>query len=752
MKVENLTKIYKTSSDDVLALDNVSISFPEKGMAFIVGVSGSGKSTLLNILSGVDYPTKGEVYIGKKNLYKELKKDMSKYRNSYVGFVFQDYNLIEDLDVYQNIKISLDFLGIKDTSIIDDVMEKVDILDIKHSKVSEISSGQMQRVAIARCLVKNSRVILADEPTGNLDSKNTTIVMDLLKEISKDRLVIIITHDNDAALKYGDFLVGLEDGKIISLENKIETKEEEKEETINFKRPKITFFDQLKFTFGFIKSNLARSIALMISLILIPIVGSILAGYAFFDFGDSYKRHQDEYQSNFVNLSKVSADLEICYEGDELDIIKNKYENANFIEKYITYINLNTSHKEESDIYAEEVKNILVTDDIKNYYGSKPFPYSNEIMITDYLLDSYHYYVGDVNYDEIILNVDGVWCNVVGVVMTDYKESSKFDRKDKFSEMAFLENLEYYNSIITTKECYDTIFNQMTCYNESIIYRYKDNGETRTIYDRIGIYSEKDINILKVVNPQYGVSENFIAVSKPLLEEIIGTNMDSAEISSFYFIGYSKARVKISYQIGAVYESDEKEITISLLNFELLKEDLKRCKLMITKDDPMYSEIVSNESVVNPSYKYAYQMKQKTDSTKTTMIEILVTLIIILIVFGQITNQMTASSEKKKIGIKYSFGINKGPIVVPYILELTIYIILGLSLSLLFIKGGVYQLFLKEFIYNTKEELMVFSFFDISYKIMLIWDLVIFFIMISSLIMLILNICKKSPIEIIRDL
>ena len=145
-----------------------------------------------------DEPT--SAIVNGRSIFKENKNKLFGYRNSYVGLIFQDYNLIEDMNVYDNIKLPLELLGRTDFSIIDEIIKKVDIEDIKNSSVKEISSGQMQRVAIARALVKNSTMILADEPTGNLDSKNTKIVMNLLKEISKERLVIVITHDDVSTL------------------------------------------------------------------------------------------------------------------------------------------------------------------------------------------------------------------------------------------------------------------------------------------------------------------------------------------------------------------------------------------------------------------------------------------------------------------------------------------------------------------------------------------------------------------------
>ena len=320
MKINNLTKVYKTEYELVKALNDMTLEFPQKGLIFIVGVSGSGKSTLMNMLSGVDTPTSGEVLIGDKSLFSENKKQLFGYRNSYVGLIFQDYNLIEDINVYDNIKLPLEFLGYEDFSIIDEVIKKVDIEDIKYSKVTEISSGQMQRVAIARALVKDSAMILADEPTGNLDSKNTKIVMDLLREISKDRLVIVITHDDDAAHEYGDRIIAIEDGTILDDTTKNESINEydpKLEKSTDFVYPKITLKQQVRFTKGFIRNSLVRSLAIFIMLILIPVIGNILCGYAFFDISTSYYRYQEKYGSNYVQIADVKSGYQVYYNTDE---------------------------------------------------------------------------------------------------------------------------------------------------------------------------------------------------------------------------------------------------------------------------------------------------------------------------------------------------------------------------------------------------------------------------------------------------
>src|SRR5690554_506691 len=153
MRIKHLSKIYNTRYEDIVALEDISLILPSKGLVFIVGISGSGKTTLMNMLSRVDKPTKGDIDVGGKSLFtetRETKNEKFGYRNSYVGLIFQDYNLIEDLNVYQNIKVSLELMGRTDYEVVDEIIKKIDIEDIKYSSVNEISAGQMQRVAIAR--------------------------------------------------------------------------------------------------------------------------------------------------------------------------------------------------------------------------------------------------------------------------------------------------------------------------------------------------------------------------------------------------------------------------------------------------------------------------------------------------------------------------------------------------------------------------------------------------------------------------
>ena len=224
IKVENLTKVYNTKdSTPVLALDNINLILPEKGMVFICGPSGSGKSTLLNILAGFDDFDEGQVIVDGNNL-KDLDQSLyDSYRSLLIGFVFQDYHLINNLTVKENIEIPLIINENNSLEQISKYLDKVVLSDLGDRYPSELSGGQKQRVAIARCLVKNPKYILADEPTGNLDYDTSIQILELFKELSKDRLILIISHSLQNAYKYGDRIIELENGKII---NDVEKKDD----------------------------------------------------------------------------------------------------------------------------------------------------------------------------------------------------------------------------------------------------------------------------------------------------------------------------------------------------------------------------------------------------------------------------------------------------------------------------------------------------------------------------------------------
>lgn len=218
LEVKNLVKIYKTSKkDEVRALDDVSINFPEHGLVFLLGKSGSGKSTLLNTIGGLDKFDSGEIIVKGKSSKNFSQSDFDSYRNTFIGFIFQEYNVLEEFTVAKNIALALELQGKKATKeTVEDLLKQVEMEKFAKRKPNQLSGGQKQRIAIARALIKNPEIIMADEPTGALDSKTGEQVMQTLKNLSHDKLVIIVSHDQDFAERYGDRIIELKDGKVIS--------------------------------------------------------------------------------------------------------------------------------------------------------------------------------------------------------------------------------------------------------------------------------------------------------------------------------------------------------------------------------------------------------------------------------------------------------------------------------------------------------------------------------------------------------
>ena len=218
LEVRDLKKYYKTKGGvEVHALDGVTIQFPETGMVFLLGKSGSGKSTLLNVSGGLDKPDSGEIIVKGKSSKDFTQSDFDSYRNTFIGFVFQEYNILSEFNVETNIALALELQGKKnDKKAVDDLLKQVDLEGMGKRKPNTLSGGQKQRIAIARALIKNPEIIMADEPTGALDSNTGKQVLDTLKKLSATKLVIIVSHDRDFAEEYADRIIELKDGKVLS--------------------------------------------------------------------------------------------------------------------------------------------------------------------------------------------------------------------------------------------------------------------------------------------------------------------------------------------------------------------------------------------------------------------------------------------------------------------------------------------------------------------------------------------------------
>lgn len=224
IQVENVSKVYQDGEISNKVLDNISFTIQEKELVAVVGDSGSGKTTLMNLLGALDKPSSGSIRIANKEISKMSQKERTLYRRDNIGFIFQDYNLIQVLNVYENILVPLQLTQkkVKEDKI-DDMLKSLLLYDKKYTLPSKLSGGEQQRVAIIRALVHEPKLILADEPTGNLDSKNTAQVIKLIRLLCKKmgRTTILVTHNMQVA-RLCDRVIRIKDGKVIQGESYVE--------------------------------------------------------------------------------------------------------------------------------------------------------------------------------------------------------------------------------------------------------------------------------------------------------------------------------------------------------------------------------------------------------------------------------------------------------------------------------------------------------------------------------------------------
>ncbi|MDD2207978.1 MAG: ABC transporter ATP-binding protein/permease [Bacilli bacterium] len=264
IKIENVNKYFnRRKKNEIHVINNTTLSFDKTGLVALLGPSGCGKTTLLNVIGGLDKVNKGKIYINGERITKRRVNKIDKIRNLNIGYIFQDYKLVEDMSVFDNIALVLKMVGIKDKKEIktrvDYVLETLNIYRYRNRPASMLSGGERQRVGIARAIVKDPDIIIADEPTGNLDSKNTLEIMNIIKSISKNRLVILVTHERNLAEFYASRIIEIKDGKIdldyinnnerdldYTIENNIYLKDFKNKEAMTKENINIDFYSDAK--------------------------------------------------------------------------------------------------------------------------------------------------------------------------------------------------------------------------------------------------------------------------------------------------------------------------------------------------------------------------------------------------------------------------------------------------------------------------------------------------------------------------
>ncbi len=284
LELKNIKKTYRVGDTETHALDDISVSFREKEFVAILGTSGSGKTTCLNIIGGLDRYDSGDLVINGKSTKDFKDRDWDAYRNNSIGFIFQSYNLITHLSIVSNVELGMTLSGVSAAEKhrrAMDALERVGLKDHIHKKPNQLSGGQMQRVAIARALANDPDILLCDEPTGALDTATSVQIMELIKEVAGDKLVIMVTHNPQLAEKYADRIVSFQDGKIISDTNPYGKSEEKKD--FSLKKTSMSFLTALKLSANNIKTKLGRtfltSFASSIGIIGIALILSLSVGF-----------------------------------------------------------------------------------------------------------------------------------------------------------------------------------------------------------------------------------------------------------------------------------------------------------------------------------------------------------------------------------------------------------------------------------------------------------------------------------------
>lgn len=387
LELKNIKKTYRVGDVETRALDDISVSFREQEFVAILGTSGSGKTTCLNIIGGLDRYDSGDLIINGKSTKNFKDREWDAYRNNSIGFIFQSYNLISHLSIVANVEMGMTLSGVSAAEKhrrAQEALEKVGLKDHLHKKPNQLSGGQMQRVAIARALANDPDILLCDEPTGALDTVTSVQIMDLIKEIARDKLVIMVTHNPELAEKYADRIVKFQDGKIVSDSNPYSFEKENKE--FSLKKTSMSFLTALKLSANNIRTKLGRtfltSFASSIGIIGIAVILSLSVGFQM----QIDKFEADTLQQMPIIISQQSMNLDtdtMIKMGEEqkkyedypdekkiylFDSMQDTMTHTNkFTDEYLEYVNNMDSSLCKGVTYSRLVNMNMIRKDGENY-------------------------------------------------------------------------------------------------------------------------------------------------------------------------------------------------------------------------------------------------------------------------------------------------------------------------------------------------------------------------------------------------
>ena len=518
LEINKITKIYTTAGFTQKALDSVSLKFRQNEFVSILGPSGSGKTTLLNIIGGLDHYTSGDLIINGVSTKKYKDNDWDSYRNNSIGFVFQSYNLIPHQTILSNVELALTLSGVSKKERIKrakDVLKKVGLEKHINKKPSQLSGGQMQRVAIARALINNPDILLADEPTGALDSKTSVQILDLLKEIAKDKLVIMVTHNPDLANKYSNRIISLTDGKVTDDTNPYDGKVIEKDFKIK-KKVRMSYKTALSLSLNNLMTKKGRTIltsfAGSIGIIGIALILSLSNGIQ-----NYINRTERETLGSYpLMIQKESVDMNsmlisMMEETDSKEYDDDLIHSKNIMGNVLSSLN---AEIKKNDLVS--FKKYLESDktDIKEYVSDIQYGY--DIQLNLYKNDSTVTRVNPTTiFDAIGMDTSGI-SNVYSDYMSNY---------DVFSELINNEEL--------VKQQYQLVAGAWPKNYNEVIITVGENNEISdyTLYS-LGILSQDDLK-KQFNNMVYGEKVEFEEHSYTT-EELLDLSFKLVKNSDYY--------------------------------------------------------------------------------------------------------------------------------------------------------------------------------------------------------------------------
>ena len=497
LELKNITKNYEIGENVVKALKGVTLSFRESEFVSILGQSGCGKTTLLNIIGGLDKFTSGDLIINGKSTKDFSDRDWDDYRNHKIGFVFQSYNLISHQTVLSNVELALTLSGVskqerKQRAI--DALNKVGLGDQLDKKPQQMSGGQMQRVAIARALVNNPDILLADEPTGALDSETSVQIMDILKEISKEKLVIMVTHNPDIAEKYSTRIIRLLDGNIVSDSSPCEIEKSNDEKNGKKTKTSMSFFTALSLSFNNLLTKKGRTIltsfAGSIGIIGIALILSVSSGVqAYID-----TVQEDTLSSYPIIIESETTDAtELLKNLTEAKERKVKHKRDKVYSNPAMYDMLNAMSK------AETNKNNLKK--FKKYLENNRADFGENLNAIQYSYNlDMNVLVKDTDEKIIKSDVSELMNQLYGISSTETENTNNmsnsfmqgFNTMNVWEEMLSGDDGRLYNSVL--EEQYDLIYGNWPKKHNEIMLIVDENNEISDLcLYALGLESAEDM-------------------------------------------------------------------------------------------------------------------------------------------------------------------------------------------------------------------------------------------------------------------